>query len=161
MAKVNGIEIAFAAHPATGSLRAVNSNLMFEDVVGQSAWVCVTCVGCNSTGHANSNLVVAALPTSEQCVLDCPAGDGGVILPGDPPGQHHSPDLDGDGTVIIVDFALFAVGYPLSFDPDKDFYCSGNLDLIDFVLFTRHWGHTRSVPVKSSTWSAIKARYLD
>jgi hypothetical protein len=155
------IPIEFAAHPLTGSLRAVTSDLVFEDVVGYSSWVCATCVGCNRGGITTTSRAVLANHASEQCVLDCPAGDGGVILPGGLPGQRHSPDLNDDGVVSIVDFALFAVNYLFSFDPDTDFYCSGNVDLIDFVLFTRHWQHTGSIPVEPSTWGNIKARYLD
>jgi hypothetical protein len=98
---------------------------------------------------------------SEQCVLDCPAGDGGVIIPGDPPDQHHTVDLDDDGAVSIVDFSLFIIAYDIEFDPNMDYYCSGNLDLIDFVLFTRHYLHTGSVPVESSTWGEIKAMFLE
>jgi hypothetical protein len=154
------IPIEFAAHPLTGSLRAVTSELVFEDVVGLPSWVCVTCLGCNSSGTSDTH-AGPAFNMSQQCFLDCPAGDGGVILPGGLPGLHHSPDFDGDGAVTIVDFAEFGMDYLISFDPDNDFYCSDNIDLIDFVLFTRHWLHTGSVPVKPSTWGNIKARYSD
>ena len=158
---ITNIPIAFAAHPMTGSLRAVTSDLVFEDVVGYSSWVCATCIACNHGAITTTSRAVSAIHASEQCVLDCPAGDGGVILPGGLPGQHHSPDFDEDGVVSIVDYAEFGVSYLMSFDPDKDFYCSGNIDLIDFVLFTRHWQHSVGTPVEPSTWGNIKARYLD
>ena len=89
------------------------------------------------------------------------SANAGVILPGTEPGQHHSPDLDGDRVVSIVDLSLFAVDYLISFDPDMDFYCSGDVNLIDFVLFTRHWEHSASIPVVPSTWGNVKSRYLD
>ena len=156
------IVIEFAAHPATGSLRAVTSDLVFEDVIGYPSYVCGTVPGSSPVVTTTTPRAVSEGQASEQCVLDCPAGDGGVIIPGDPPGQHHTPDLDNDGLVSLVDFSLFAATYiDLIFDPDMDFYCSGNLDLIDFVLFTRHWLHTGSVPVEPSTWGHIKERYSD
>jgi hypothetical protein len=155
------IPITFAAHPDTESLRAVTSDLVFEDVVGHTSLVCASCIGCKHGQAAKTSRAASVFPASEQCVLDCPAGDGGVIIPGELPGQHHSPDLDGCGAVDIVDFALFALEYPFYFDPDKDFYCSGNIDLIDFVLFARHWRHTATIPVVPSTWGNIKSRYSD
>ena len=155
------ITIELEAHPLTGLLRAVTSDLIFEDVVGLPGWVCATCLGCITGETAASSHAGPAFHMSQQCVLDCPGGDGGVVLPGGLPGEHHSPDLDGDGAVTIVDFAEFGMEYLISYDPDRDFYCSGNIDLIDFVLFTRHWLHTRSVPIEPSTWGSIKARYLD
>lgn len=157
--KVN-IPITFDAHPLTGSLRAVTSDLVFEDVIGQTSWVCPTCLGCDAAETAATSRATAADQVSEQCVLECPAGDGGVIIPGTEPGQHHSPDLNNDRVVSIVDLALFAAEYLIAFDPDKDFYCSGNIDLIDFVLFTRHWGHSPGIPVVPTTWGNVKARYL-
>ncbi|UCG50603.1 MAG: hypothetical protein JSW58_10370 [Candidatus Latescibacterota bacterium] len=155
------ILIEFAAHPMTGSLRAVTSDLVFQDVIGYTSVVCGGCVGCAPEGITTASRATTAGYALEQCILDCPAGDGGVILPGELPGQHHTPDLDGDGFVSIVDFSLFAVEYLMSFDPDKDYYCSDNVDLIDFVLFTRHWLHSGSIPVEPSTWGSIKAWFLD
>ena len=157
------IPITIAPHPMTGSLRAVTSELEFEDVIGYTSIVCPTFAfkGCKHEENAVTTRAMPAIPVSEQCVLDCPAGDGGVILPGTLPGQHHSPDLDDDGVVTLVDFAEFALIYMGPFDPDKDFYCSGNHDLIDFVLFTRHWGNSESTPVVPCTWGNIRARYSD
>lgn len=158
----NSVPIEIAAHPATGSLRAVTSDLTFEDVVGQAAWVCYPYVG-DSQPPISTTLgkVRAASPLSEQCVLVCPAGDGGTVLPGDPPGVHHDVDLDGNRMVDLVDFSLFIPAYRGEFNADMDYYCSGNLDLIDFVLFTRHYLHTGTVPAETSTWGEIKARFLD
>jgi hypothetical protein len=156
------ITIDFAAHPATGSLRAVTSELAFEDVLGLTSWVCVTCVFCSPAQTLTNPRAVPVDYAADQCVLDCPSGDGGVLLPGDSPGQHHSPDFDNDGLVDIVDFAEFGTKYmDLIFDPDMDLYCSDNIDLIDFVLFTRHWLHTGSIPVEPTTWGKIKARYSE
>jgi hypothetical protein len=41
----NTIPIEIAAHPASGSLRAVTTDLVFEDVVGHGGWVCYPYVG--------------------------------------------------------------------------------------------------------------------
>jgi hypothetical protein len=155
----NSIPIELTAHPATGYLRAVTSDLVFEDVVGYPGWICYPFVGHNFTELTPAPLAAPASPLIEQCVFDCPAGDGGVIIPGDPPGVHHTVDLDADGAVSIVDFSLFIIPYTTEFDPNMDFYCSGNLDLLDFVLFTRHYLHTGSVPIESRTWGGIKAQY--
>ena len=155
------ITIEFAPHPDTGSLRAVTSELIFEDVVGLTSSICATCLGCSPEQTASTSRAAPVESASDQCVLNCPAGDGGVILPGDPPGQQHTPDFDSDGLVSIVDFAEFAAVYVNVFDSDMDFYCSGNIDLIDFVLFTRHWLHTGSIPVEPSTWGRIKAQFSE
>jgi hypothetical protein len=155
--------ITLAAHPVTGSLRAVTSDLAFEDVIGFTSVVCPWYVEGEHEIAATQSRPVYTIPAAEQCVLDCPAGDGGVIIPGTLPGQHHSPDLDDNGEVDIVDFALFAMHYdpvPI-FDPDRDYYCSGNLDLLDFVLFTRHWEHSEDIPVRQSTWGNVKALYSE
>ncbi len=156
------ITIEFAPHPMTGSLRAVTSDLVFEEVIGFPSYVCGLVVGNTPELTTTTPRAVPMGPAAEECVLVCPASDGGVILPGDPPSQLHTVDLNGDNLVDIVDFATFAQPYMAGmFDPDMDFYCSDNLDLIDFVLFTRHWLHTGSVPVEHSTWGEIKERYSD
>lgn len=158
----NSVPIEVAAHPATGFLRAVTSDLTFEDVIGQSAWVCYPYVGDSQPSITKTpSTVAAASPLSEQCVLVCPAGDGETVLPGDPPGVHHAVDLDGNRVVDLVDFSLFIPAYRGEFNADMDYYCSGNLDLIDFVLFTRHYLHTGTVPAEVSTWGEIKARFFE
>lgn len=156
------VPITPVPHPATGYLRAVTSDLVFEDVIGLTSIVCPTCAGCAPRPVATTKRGVPAGSTSQMCILDCPAGDGGVILPGELPEEHHSPDLDGDGLVSLMDYAEFGIVYYMApFDPDKDFYCSGNIDLIDFVLFARHWQHSEISPVESTTWGSIKARFKD
>ena len=158
---VTDIPITIAAHPLSGSLRAVTSDLAFVDAVGFVSIVCPTCTRSTPARTAVKARALRANGAAEQCVLECPAGDGGVILPGEPPGQVHTPDLDDDGVVSLTDFAEFAIVFAQMgpFDPDSDFYCSGNVDLIDFVLFARHWQHHENSPVESSTWGEIKARY--
>ena len=44
-----------------------------------------------------------------QCILNCPAGDGGVVGPG---AGNKSPDLNGDGIVNLIDLAIFAAAWP-------------------------------------------------
>lgn len=154
------IPIEITVHPSTSFLRVVTSDLVFEDVTGYTSIICGGCVGCWAAEAAAT--LPRAVPSdyqSEECVLDCPAGDGGAVLPGGLPGEHHSVDWDGDGCVNITDFAMFASIYISSFDPLMDFYCSNNIDLIDFVLFTRHWLHSWTIPVESNTWGHIKALY--
>jgi hypothetical protein len=53
-----------------------------------------------------------------------------------------SPDIDNDGTVGLLDLAMFggAFGNP-SVDPRFDFNGDGSVNLIDFVLFADHFGH--------------------
>lgn len=155
------IPIEVTVHPATGSLRVVTSDLVFEEAVGITTMVCATCLGCSPTKTAMPPRKAPQEIAAEQCVLLCPSGDGGVVIPGDPPGVYHNLDLDNDGVVDLVDFSHFAAAYIDMFDPDMDFYCSGNLDLIDFVLFTRHWLHSGSIPVEPSTWGKIKAQFSD
>ena len=155
------IPITVEAHPLSGSLRVVTSDLAFVDVVGYTSYVCPGIIETDPRANAAAVRAAPARALGEQCVLECPAGDGGIIIPGSLPGQVHSPDLDGDGLVSIVDFSNFHIIFSQMgpFDPDMDFYCSGNVDLIDFVLFARHWQHNETTPVESSTWGNIKARY--
>ena len=159
--ETTNIPITVEAHPSTSALRGVTSDLVFEDFIGYTSYVCGTCLGCSPERASAGFTAVTAGNTSAQCVLDCPLGDGGVILPGELPGEHHTPDLDGDGMVSIMDFAAFGTTYPVAFDPAMDFYCSGSLDLIDFVLFTRHWLHTGTIPVESRTWGHSKAQFAE
>jgi hypothetical protein len=156
------IPVSAVPHPVTESLRAVTSGLLFEDVIGLTSIVCGWCCAGETPG-AMSGLPrrTAMGSAAAECLLDCPANDGGVIIPGDPPGEHHSVDLNTDGIVDLVDFALFAQVYTSIYDSTTDYYCTGNIDLIDFVLFARHWMHTASVPVRESTWGAVKMRYTD
>lgn len=80
------------------------------------------------------------------CILNCPAGDGGVVGPG---AGNHSPDINGDTRVDLIDFSQFAVVFPsppMPFDPCLDYNCDGVIDLIDFSLFAAHWTHMGTVP---------------
>jgi hypothetical protein len=57
-----------------------------------------------------------------------------------------SPDLDGDGSVDLVDFAIFAPSFGSisgdpEFDPCCDYNCDMYVSLVDFALFAQHWQH--------------------
>jgi hypothetical protein len=80
------------------------------------------------------------------CTVNCPAGDGGITAP-PPPGGHKTPDLDGNGSVDLVDLALFAGAWPPGpylFCADYD--CNGLIDLVDLAIFAGHWLHVGPVP---------------
>ncbi len=75
---------------------------------------------------------------AEGCRLNCPAGDGGIVnMDGS---GNHSPDLDGNGEVAVVDFALFATAFGTA-DVCSDFDCSGDVSIVDFALFATHFLH--------------------
>ena len=74
-----------------------------------------------------------------ECVLNCPAGDGGATNAAG--SAHKSPDLNGNATVDVADFSLFAASW-LSGDFCADYDCSGTVDLADFSLFAGHWLHS-------------------
>lgn len=99
--------------------------------------------GGGGVGGLTFNTVI--VPTSF-CVLNCPAGDGGVIGPGS---GNKSPDINFSGVVDLVDFSQFAVVFPSPpqpYDPCLDYNCDGLIDLIDFSLFAAHWTHSGPVP---------------
>jgi hypothetical protein len=57
-----------------------------------------------------------------------------------------SPDLSCDGSVNLIDFAIFAPAFNSSsgdpeFDPCCDYDCDGDVDLVDFSIFAQHWQH--------------------
>jgi hypothetical protein len=80
------------------------------------------------------------------CFVNCPAGDNAVT---GPVGGYKTPDLDGNGAVNLVDFALFAACFP---SPPKaycfcaDYNCDFILNLVDFAIFASHWLHIGPVP---------------
>lgn len=152
-------EVSLTPHPATGSISAVTSDLGLTNVVGLPAVVCPLINGVDPGTPTTLYHAPAAGQAAVQCELDCPAGDGGVILPGGLPAEIHNPDLDNDGVVTYSDWAEFATYLHAMFDADADFYCSGAIDLLDFVLFTRHWEHSAPVGVEPSTWGRIKAQF--
>jgi hypothetical protein len=51
-----------------------------------------------------------------------------------------SPDINGDCTVSLSDFTLFASSY-LTTDPCCDYDCSGQVSLSDFTQFAAHYLH--------------------
>jgi len=148
-------------HPVTGYLRAVTSDLAFVDMVGIVSIVCpqTTCLGnCTELVRGATSPRGVAI-AGAQCELTCPAGDGGVIVPGDPPPEVHTTDVDGDGVVWLYDFSWLFSGYLIAPTPDTDFDCNAATNLIDFVLFTRHWQHEAAVSTERTTWGSVKARY--
>ena len=84
--------------------------------------------------------IIPPAALGQDCTLNCPLGDGGVIGPGN--GENKSPDLDGNAVVGLVDLAIFAQVYPPN-PPDycADFDCNGLLDLVDLALFAQHYTH--------------------
>lgn len=92
------------------------------------------------------SVVLIPVDTSAQCILDCPQGDGGVIVPAGPE-THRTPDLDFNGVVDIQDFAIFGTTYCGVYDPCSDYNCDGLVDLIDLLLFNRHFLHAGPNPV--------------
>jgi hypothetical protein len=52
-----------------------------------------------------------------------------------------SPDINGDLQIDLVDLAAFAVSYTGAYDPRADMDGDGSLDLRDFSLFAAHWLH--------------------
>jgi hypothetical protein len=153
------LPVTVVPHPGTTHLRAVTSDLAFVDMAGMTSRVCPTYVAPSTElvrrgAHPHRVAIAGA-----QCELTCPAGDGGVIVPGDPPPEVHTTDVDGDGVVWLYDFSWLFSAYLTGPTPDADFDCSGTTNLIDFVLFTRHWQHADEVPTERTSWGSVKERY--
>jgi len=80
------------------------------------------------------------------CYVNCPAGDNAVMGPA---GGYKTPDLDGNGVVNLVDFALFAACYPCppnAYCFCADYNCDFVIDLVDFAIFATHWAHAGPIP---------------
>ncbi len=103
------------------------------------AWVLLAVAVLSPGFHAS--------PVLAQCYVNCPGGDGTNLNPPAPP--DHSPDLNSDGIVDIVDLALFAPFYggPVTGNKCPDFNCDGMVNLIDLVTFAQHWGHMPGFPL--------------
>ena len=93
------------------------------------------------------SLLVLTVPAMGQLTRWCPAGDGDVIV-GVPLG-NRSYDLNFNGVVNIVDFAMFAASYPsppvpysLCVDYAAPF---GLITLVDFATFASHYLHAGPV----------------
>jgi hypothetical protein len=79
-----------------------------------------------------------AVTSYGQCILHCPAGDGGIS----PGSGKKSVDMSGDGVVGLVDLSLFALAFPPNpYDYCADFDCDGVIGIIDLSIFGIHWGH--------------------
>jgi hypothetical protein len=78
------------------------------------------------------------------CFLTCPFGDNEEIVPG--PGVR-TPDLNGDGAVILADLAMLAFMYT-DYDPCGDFNCDGVIALVDLAVFAFHWQHEGTSPTE-------------
>jgi hypothetical protein len=80
------------------------------------------------------------------CYVNCPAGDNSVTGPA---GGYKTPDLNGDGAVNLVDFAIFATCYPSppnAYCFCADYNCDFVINLVDFAIFATHWNHMGPVP---------------
>jgi hypothetical protein len=76
------------------------------------------------------------------CVVNCPAGDNSSTPA--LTGGYKTPDLNGDGAVNLIDFALFAACYPSppnAYCFCADYDCNFLINLVDFAIFATHWGH--------------------
>jgi len=96
---------------------------------------CTTISGTMSAGGCELTGVHVVV---QGVIIGCPATCLSMIV--------VSPDLDCDGDVDLVDFAIFApafntaVGNP-NYNPCCDYDCDGDVDLVDFSLFAQHWQH--------------------
>ncbi|MFH1754819.1 MAG: Ig-like domain-containing protein [Candidatus Latescibacterota bacterium] len=108
-------------------------------------------IGADSATNANGNTTISGTMFAGGCdLVGVHVVVQGVIV-GCPPTCLSmivvSPDLDADGDVDLVDFAIFApsfnksLGHP-SYNPCCDFDCDGDVDLVDFSIFAQHWQHS-------------------
>lgn len=80
-----------------------------------------------------------------QCTLICPQGDDVVTAAG--PFATRPVDLNADGVVDVVDFALFVCAFPPNpFDPCLDYDCNGAINFADFAQFAVHYCHSGAFP---------------
>jgi hypothetical protein len=71
------------------------------------------------------------------CSLNCPFGDNTVGGP-----SNHTPGLNGDGFVGVMDLAMFAVVYVQGpYDSSMDYNCDGVISITDFAIFAAHYFH--------------------
>jgi plastocyanin len=103
---------------------------------GTFPYFCIPhCLCCAMMG----TIIVEAPPAD--CLLNCPAQDGGVIAAGAGP-SNKSPDIDGSGQIDLVDISLFAQAFPPNpYDFCVDFNCDGAIGLVDLANFAIHFGH--------------------
>jgi len=87
---------------------------------------------------------VAVAPVkAPQCLLNCPAGDGGVTVVGRGP-ANHPVDLETRYTrfaVVLNDLAVLVAAINGPYNPCADFNCDGVVDQADLNLFIPHYGH--------------------
>ena len=95
----------------------------------------------NPAVFRNNNGMTFTVQLAGDCVLNCPAQDGGVITAGAGPSDKSS-DLNGDGVVGLVDLSLFALAFPPNpYDFCADYNCDGVIDLVDLSIFALHYTH--------------------
>lgn len=97
------------------------------DVNGQT-----TISGGIAAGGCDTGLYVVCQGTLIGCPPTCLAID------------VHSPDLDCNLAVDLVDFSLFSSNFPSppkTYDACMDYDCDGDIDLVDFSIFAQHWQH--------------------
>jgi hypothetical protein len=83
------------------------------------------------------------------CYLNCPMVNCPLENSPGMVSQNKSPDIDGNGTVGLTDFAIFGSGYPSPPKPYNyciDFDCNGLINVVDFSIFAMHWLHTGPDP---------------
>jgi hypothetical protein len=108
----------------------------------------------NATGPTDANGVttIASAMSGGGCDIGLYVVVQGVVL-ADPEGcaapilvdiPTRSPDVDGDGQVVALDFNHFGNAWvPLGgiFNPCVDFNCDGEINIVDFSVFGTHWKH--------------------
>jgi hypothetical protein len=149
----NGNEICVCVNDATGT--------PIEGILATDFWLvgCTDLCLCAGSGSINADsatgvngctTISGTLQAGGCELVGVHAVVQGVII-GCPPicltMVVVSPDLDCDGDVDLVDFAIFAPSFNKAcgnpaYNPCCDYDCDCDVDLVDFSLFAQHWQHT-------------------
>lgn len=104
-------------------------------------------IDADEDGDVNGRAVISGVLTAGGCSDELMAVCLGVLI-GCPATRLaisvHSPDLDADLDVDLVDFSLFAPHFPSPpnpYDGCCDYDCNSAINLVDFSIFAQHWQH--------------------